>query len=159
MDFYKDSETTGHCVARHGSSKTEPNPPARARNPESIFKEEWSQPQIILPQPTQHVRKWVAVAAGLSNGILGLLPRGGYGISNRHSTRADAEKQAIALCRKTHVSCKVVMAFNKGCGYATIGRSSNGAIGWGAGPTAEEAYRQCTNQGVQCETPKGNCVD
>jgi hypothetical protein len=100
--------------------------------------------------------RWGAGAAGIKENILNALLGSGSQASigtGAGVTRDQVERNALANCQSRGVACKVVGTWaNGGCGFMTNGKDNNGRVGWGYGSTAQEAYNNCTNQGVYCDT-------
>lgn len=123
-------------------------------------------PSEIIPCPRKSnkntartgIKYWGAIAAGISNGPLGLGVLGSkvaVGSSLNYGSESEAGSAALASCRKNGVkTCRVVGAFT-GCGYVSV---TNGGdrVGWGSGGTSSEAYQNCSQYG-NCKTPIGGC--
>jgi hypothetical protein len=158
MDFYRDSPSTGHCVPRggaqapgdsgvpHGLTERHTGPSGGGSPP----------PQAYTPAPAPRAHRWGAVAAGIREGDPSHV---GVGAAWNEPNRERAEELAIEKCQEQGVNCSVVGTFDTGCGYITVGHNDRGGVGWGSGPTAQRAYDNCQNQGLECKTQTiGGCI-
>ncbi len=115
----------------------------------------------LLPQPASADHLWGAAAAGTYE--YGSENRVSVGIATNYATASEAIDAAIATCEENvPFSCQLVDTFGV-CGYITSGKGwdGNGVVGWGAGPTAQEAYNNCLDQEgmASCRDPIGGCND
>ncbi len=105
------------------------------------------------PSAPRSKRQWAAVAAGLSDGILGIGAQVSVGLAKNYDTRAAAERAAVKECQKNISSCKAVAAWNSGCYYITVSDNADN-VAWGSGQTAQDAYNACYQRvkGGNCKT-------
>jgi hypothetical protein len=108
----------------------------------------------LLPTAPAHAqtREWRALAVA-GNGINASW---GYGY-----TRQEAEQKAVWQCTLNAPGCRVVMAFNRGCGARAY--TSRGGWGTGRGCSKLEAeanaMTSCRNAGnAGCRSPWAYCT-
>jgi|GEM_PF-3824262 len=145
MDFWKDSDTTGHCVLKEGAATEQA--PVQKRN------------YTPTPSaPTKQKQLWGAIAAGIEEQGNGISVAVGSTI--RAGSEQLAKQGALQKCGENGIStCKIVSTFT-GCGYVTDGKGNGtGKVAWGIGATAQDAYNQCMSKGgVTCDVETiGGC--
>ena len=80
------------------------------------------------------------------------------GYSGIRSSREEAIKSAEDFCQKDGQGCKAVGAWNSGCVFIVTG-SSKTRVEWFSDETNDKALEKCRNQGLNCKTPIGGCVN
>jgi hypothetical protein len=134
---------------------TNTNPPPTRRAPPAYTEA----PSDRESPPYHGKRVWSAVAAGISDGFLGVGGKVSVGLSRDRDTKDEAEEAAVTKCEENGVSCEAVTAWNAGCYYITVSDDAEN-LAWGAGPTAQEAYDACYQRvrGGNCKTQTlGGC--
>lgn len=93
-------------------------------------------------------------------GAIAYSPRSSaHGWSNDHPSRPNAEKEALANCRKFAKDCKVLVWFKNACGAVAVGAKG---YGWAWGDkeaTAQiEALKNCSQHTVGCTVHRLVCT-
>jgi len=93
-------------------------------------------------------------------GAIAYSPRSGaHGWSNDHPSRPNAEKEALANCRKFAKDCKVLVWFKNACGALSLGPKG---AGWAWAHKQEDAdlaaMRACSKHSKACTVTQRLCT-
>lgn len=92
----------------------------------------------------------------LTWGSFALSPGGESGVANGRRRKADAEKDAVAICAQAGGSgCKPALTYKNQCAAAAVPTAGNGGTSFGRSPTQEISKEIALNR---CEADGGkNC--
>ena len=93
-------------------------------------------------------------------GAIAYSPRtGAHGWANDHPARPNAEKAALANCRKFAKDCQVLVWFKNACGAVAVGSKGYGWA-WGDKESAAEieALKNCSQHTVGCTVHRLVCT-
>jgi serine/threonine-protein kinase len=93
-------------------------------------------------------------------GAIAYSPRSSaHGWSNDHPSRPDAEKAALANCRKFAKDCRALVSFKNACGALAVGSKGYGwASGHTEGSAGIEAMKNCSQHSLGCSVHRLVCT-
>jgi hypothetical protein len=171
QDFYRDTDTSGHCVPKAGTQAPVTQAPASqapvSQAPASQTPIDPSQGSSVSPAqapPSNQIQSrsyWGATAAAIWQDS-SRTEHVASGVAWDYATQAEAIAAAIADCQKGGggSNCKSTGTFsNGGCGYISVGNSGGkGGVCWGTSSTAAVAVSECQSKGCTCKPADGGCT-
>ena len=93
-------------------------------------------------------------------GAIAYSPRtGAHGWANDHPSRPNAEKAALAHCRKFAKDCRALVSFKNACGALAVGSKGYGwASGDKEGSAGIEAMKNCSKHSLGCAVHRLVCT-
>jgi hypothetical protein len=93
-------------------------------------------------------------------GAIAYSPRSSaHGWSNDHPSRTEAEKTALANCRKFAKDCRALVSFKNACGALAVGSKG---YGWASahteGSAGIEAMKNCSQHSLGCSVHRLVCT-
>lgn len=101
----------------------------------------------------------------LTWGSFALAPSGESGVANGRRRKADAEKDAVAICTQAGGSgCKPAFTYKNQCAAAAVPTAGNGGTSFGRSPTQEIskdiALKRCeADGGESCQVIYSGCAE